>query len=122
MAGGEVAEDFAGAGVAVGGLEGEFAVVGVAGFLEEDFGFGSADAEGEFDGVGEAGVDAGADDEAVDDDFDVRGGGGVDFCFCDFLYFAVDADADEALALEVTEEAFGLGNFLCGDGGEDDEF
>lgn len=102
-------------------MEGEFAVVGVAGFLEEDAGFGSTDAEGEFDGIGEAGLDAFADDEAVDDDFDGWGGGGVDFGFGDFLDLAVDADADEALALEVSEEAFRFGSFLLGDGGEDDE-
>lgn len=122
MAGGEVSEEFSGAGVAVGGLEGELAVGGVLGGEEEDCGLGGADAEGEFDGVCEAGLDAGADDEAVDDDFDVGGGGGVDVGLGDFLDFAVEADADEALALEVCEEAFWLGGFFFGDGCEDDEF
>ena len=41
--------------------------------------------------------------------------------FGDFLDLPVEADADEALALEVAKEAFGLGGFLLGDGGEDDE-
>ncbi len=46
VAGGEVTEDFAGAGVSVGGLEGQLAVVLLPGSHEKDFGLGSAEAEG----------------------------------------------------------------------------
>jgi hypothetical protein len=83
-------------------LEGE--VVGGIGIGRLDRGarFGAAEAEGGFDGVGDAGFGAGADDEAVDDDFDGGGRLGPGFGgFLDFENVSVEADADEALALEV---------------------
>ena len=121
MAGREVAENFAGAGVAVGGLEGEFAVIAFAGRHEEDAGFGSAEPEGELDGIGEAGFDALADHEAVDDDLDPVFGISIERDLGDFPDLAVEADADEALPLEIAEQALWLRGFLLGDGGEDDE-
>lgn len=117
----EIPENFPGAGIPVGCLEGELAVAGIAGVLEEDLGFRSADAEGELDGIREAGVDAIADDEAVDDDFDPVGGVGIDCETGDFLDFTIQADADESLALEIAEEAIGLGGFGFGNRGEDNE-
>ena len=50
------------------------------------------------------------------------GAGAIESGFGDFLDLAVKADADEALALEVAEEAVGFGGFLFRDGGKDDEF
>ena len=121
--GGEIAEEFSGPGIPIGGLEGEFAGLGFARRQQEDARFRTAEAQGEFDGISEAGFDAFTDDKAVDDNFDGRRGGVLRDCdFRDFFDFTIDTDADEALALEVAQESGRLGGFFRGDGGEDDEF